>query len=72
MSATLDAAMFAAYFGGGGGSGDVTTLAAGGRTFPVQQALDTALPAGFFMLLATAGSTARGQNFKLTASSLVD
>ena len=39
MSATLDAAAFAAYFGGGGGGGGggVPILAAGGRTFPVQQ-----------------------------------
>jgi HrpA-like RNA helicase len=39
MSATLDAGLFAQYFGsaaGSGGSG-VPTLAAGGRTFPVQQ-----------------------------------
>ena len=38
MSATLDAGLFAQYFGSvaGGGSG-VPTLAAGGRTFPVQQ-----------------------------------
>lgn len=37
MSATLDAEMFAAYFSGGGTFGSVPCLAAGGRTFPVQQ-----------------------------------
>lgn len=37
MSATLDAAMFAAYFRDAAGGGGVPTLAAGGRTFPVQQ-----------------------------------
>ena len=37
MSATLDAAMFAAYFDAAAGAGGVPTLTAGGRTFPVQQ-----------------------------------
>lgn len=37
MSATLDAGLFAQYFGTVAGSGGVPTLAAGGRTFPVQQ-----------------------------------
>lgn len=38
MSATLDAGLFAQYFGSVAGSGaGVPTLAAGGRTFPVQQ-----------------------------------
>lgn len=37
MSATLDAAMFAAYFRDAAGGGGVPTLAAGGRAFPVQQ-----------------------------------
>lgn len=43
MSATLDAEMFAQYYRHGGAHGNVPCLAAGGRTFPVQQVNPTSL-----------------------------